>query len=103
MRCRNITFEDSLVDYLLEIVEATRNHDGFQVGVSTRAALSFYRGCQAMAVTENRDFVTPGDVKLLAVPALAHRVLAEGVFQAASRESVEQQIDDLLQRIPVPV
>ncbi len=100
---RNITFEDSLVDYLLEIVEATRNHDGFQVGVSTRAALSFYRGCQAMAVTENRDFVTPGDVKLLAVPALAHRVLAEGVFQAASRESVEQQIDDLLQRIPVPV
>jgi MoxR-like ATPase len=100
---RNITFEDSLVDYLLDIVEATRSHDGFQVGVSTRAALSFYRGCQAMAVTENRDFVTPGDVKMLAVPALAHRVLAEGVFQAASRESVEQQIDELLQRIPVPV
>ncbi len=100
---RDVKFDDSLVDYLLNIVEATRRHDGFQVGVSTRAALSFYRGCQAMAVTEDRDFVTPHDVKSLAVPALAHRVLPEGVFQGASRESVEQQMNDLLQQIPVPV
>jgi len=100
---RNVKFDDSLVDYLLNIVEATRDHDGFQVGVSTRAALSFYRGCQAMAVTDDRDFVTPDDVKSLAVPALSHRILAEGVFQGASRESVEQQMADLLQQISVPV
>ncbi len=100
---RNVNFDDTLVDYLLNIVEATRQHDGFQVGVSTRAALSFYRGCQAMAVTDDRDFVTPIDVKSLAVPALAHRVLAEGIFQGASRESVEQEFAGLLQQIPVPV
>ncbi len=100
---REVKFEASLVDYLLDVVEATRQHDGFQVGVSTRGALSFYRGCQARAVTESRDFVTPDDIKSLAVAALSHRVLPEGIFQGASREAVETQIADLLQQIPVPL
>ena len=100
---RDIAFEETLVDYLLDIVGATRKHDGFQVGVSTRAALSFYRGCQARAVTEGRDFVIPDDVKTMAVPALAHRVLPEGIFQGASREAVETQVADLVDQIPVPV
>jgi MoxR-like ATPase len=100
---RDVRFDESLVDYLLDIVEATRNHDGFQVGVSTRGALSFYRGCQARAITEERDFVTPDDIKSLAVSALSHRVLPEGIFQGASREAVETQVADLLQQVPVPV
>ncbi|MDA8745693.1 AAA family ATPase [Rubripirellula amarantea] len=100
---RNVRFDDSLADYLLDIVEATRAHDGFQVGVSTRGALSFYRGCQARAITESRDFVTPDDIKALAVPSLSHRVLPEGIFQGASRVAVETQLSDLLQQIPVPV
>jgi MoxR-like ATPase len=100
---RDITFDETLVDYLLDIVEATRQHDGFQVGVSTRGALSFYRGCQARAITEERDFVTPDDVKALAVATLSHRVLPEGIFQGASREAVETQVADLLQQVPVPV
>lgn len=100
---RNIRFDESLVDYLLDIVEATRAHDGFQVGVSTRGALSFYRGCQARAVTEGRDYVIPDDIKTLAVPSLSHRVLPEGIFQGASREAVETQVADLLRQIPVPV
>lgn len=100
---RNVKFDESLVDYLLDIVDATRNHSGFRAGVSTRAALSFYRGCQALALTEQRDFVMPNDLKRLAVPAFAHRVLSDGVFQGATREAVEQQISDLLQQIAVPV
>lgn len=100
---RDVRFDESLVDYLLDIVEATRVHDGFQVGVSTRGALSFYRGCQARAITESRDYVTPDDIKLLAVPSLSHRVLPEGIFQGASREAVETQLADLIQQVPVPV
>jgi MoxR-like ATPase len=100
---RDVRFDESLVDYLLDIVEATRHHDGFQVGVSTRGALSFYRGCQARAITESRDFVTPDDIKSLAVAALSHRVLPEGIFQGASREAVETQVADLLQQVTVPV
>ncbi len=100
---RNVRFDESLVDYLLDIVDATRQHDGFQVGVSTRGALSFYRGCQARAITEERDYVTPDDIKVLAVASLSHRVLPEGIFQGTSRESVETQIADLLHQVPVPV
>lgn len=100
---RNVKVDDSLVEYLLELVEATRDHEGFQVGVSTRGALSFYRGCQALAVTNSRDFVTPDDIKALAIPVLSHRVLPEGIFQGASRDTVESQMRDLLQQIPVPV
>jgi MoxR-like ATPase len=100
---RFVRFDESLVDYLLDVVHATRDFEGFRVGVSTRAALSFYRGCQACAVTEGRDFVSPDDIKRLVVPALSHRVLPEGFFQGASREAVEQQITDLIEQIPVPV
>lgn len=100
---RHVRFDETLVEYLLDIVHKTRDYDGFRVGVSTRAALSFYRGCQACAVTDGRDYVTPDDIKLLVVPALSHRVLPEGFFQGASRTAVEQQIIDLLQQIPVPI
>ncbi|MEM6978695.1 MAG: MoxR family ATPase [Planctomycetota bacterium] len=99
----DVRVDDSLANYLLEIVHATRDHDGFQVGVSTRAALSYYRGCQALALVRGRDYVTPDDLQEMAVPALAHRVLPEGVFQGGSRQVVEQQIEDLLIPIQVPV
>lgn len=100
---RDVRFDDSLVSYLLDIVEATRQHDGFRVGVSTRGALSFYRGCQARAVSDRRDFVTPDDVKSLAVATLAHRVLPAGVYQGAGRHAVETELMDLLEQVPVPV
>lgn len=99
---REVRFDDSLVDYLLEIVEGTREGNGFRVGVSTRGALSFYRGCQARAVTDGRDYVTPDDVKQTAVPALAHRVVPEGVFQTADRAGVEERLRMIIDRIPIP-
>ncbi|EMI44637.1 AAA family ATPase [Rhodopirellula sp. SWK7] len=98
-----VRFDDSLTGYLLDIVAATRQHEAFQVGVSTRGALSFYRGCQSLALLRGRDYVVPDDLKLLAVPALAHRVLPEGIFQGGSRTVVEQQLADLIEPIPVPV
>ena len=100
---REVNFNDTLVDYLLNIVEATRQHEGFQVGVSTRGALSFYRGCQARAITEGRDYVIPDDVKLLSIPCLAHRVLPRGIFQGANRSEVESELSDVIQQIPVPI
>jgi MoxR-like ATPase len=100
---RNVTFDDKLVNYLLDIVEATRNHSGFRVGVSTRAALSYYRGCQARAITAQRDYVIPDDIKQLAVPVLSHRILASGVLPASNRDEVQRQVEALLVDIAVPV
>lgn len=100
---RDVRFDTSLVDYLLDIVRATRSTEAFRVGASTRGALSFYRGCQAQAITAGRDYVTPDDIKHMAVPALAHRMIPEGVFQSANRNSVEHQLAELIELIAVPV
>ncbi len=62
---REVRVDDSLVDYLLNIVHATRESELVQVGVSTRGALSYYRAAQALAVVEQRDYVVPDDIKRL--------------------------------------
>ena len=99
---RSVRFDDSLVDYLLQIVEATRSDTRFQVGVSTRGALSFYRGCQARAITEQRDFVTPDDIKALATPCLSHRLVGETIFGEDGNSTSEQHLREMISTIPYP-
>ncbi len=100
---RQVEFDPSLIEYLLEVVDATRQTAGIQVGVSTRGALSYYRGCQARAITEGRSFVTPDDVKALAVAVLAHRIVPDAVLGTADRTQVERQIVELVERLAVPI
>jgi len=99
---RQVAFEESISDYLLDVVDATRRCDDLHVGVSTRGALSLYRAAQALALVSNRTFVTPDDVKQLAIPVLAHRVIAKSHVQASQRPAVEAMIARLVQSIPVP-
>lgn len=99
---RQVTVEDSISDYLLDLVETTRRCDELHVGVSTRGALSLYRASQALALISNRHFVTPDDVKHMAVPVLAHRVIAKSQVQANHRQSVETLLTRLVQSVPVP-
>jgi len=100
---RQVEVEESLVDYLLKIVDKTRETSGIRVGVSTRGALSFYRGCQARAITEGRSFVTPDDIKVMAVTVLSHRIVPDAVLGSIDRRSVEQMVSDLVETIAVPV
>ena len=86
---RQVQVEDSINGYLLDIVEATRRCDELHVGVSTRGALAFYRAAQAAAVVAGRQYVVPDDVKRLAVPVLAHRVIPKGYLHGGQREAVE--------------
>jgi len=81
---RQVTVEDSMHEYLLDIVDATRNSDELHVGVSTRGALCLYRASQSLALVEGRDFVVPDDIKRLAVPVLAHRVITKAICTADS-------------------
>jgi MoxR-like ATPase len=99
---REVQFEDSLVEYLLDIVHATRNSDALQVGVSTRGALAYYRASQALALVENRDHVIPDDIKRLAIPVLAHRVVSRGMLPGAERSAAEEVIRRLLSDTAVP-
>lgn len=100
----DVRVEEPLLDYLHEIVVATRESPHLSLGASTRAALAFERATRAHALVAGRDYVTPDDVKGLAVQALAHRVRVEGARDVAGdREDAERVLRDLLASIPVPV
>jgi len=99
---RRVTVEESVNAYLLDIVEATRHCDELRVGVSTRGALCLYRASQALALVENRDFVTPDDVKRLAVPVLSHRVIAKGYLQQTQRQAIETLMARLVDEVSAP-
>ncbi len=99
---REVAVSDSVADYMLDLVEGTRRSPDLHVGVSTRGALRLYRASQALALIEGREFVTPDDVKYLAVPVLAHRVIPKGYIQLGQRDIVETMIRRLLTEIPVP-
>jgi MoxR-like ATPase len=99
---RKVRVEDSIYEYLLDIIAATRESDELHVGVSTRGGLSLYRAAQASALMEGREYVVPDDVKSLAVPVLSHRVVTKGFMQSDSREAAESVIRRLLDDVVVP-
>jgi MoxR-like ATPase len=103
MQVREVRFDDSLVDYLQDIVDKTRSSNDLQVGVSTRGALAFYRAAQASAIISGRNFVVPDDIKELATSVLAHRVLARGFVAGGDRSAAEAIIQRCLESVTVPV
>ncbi len=100
-----IRVDESLVGYMLGIVDETRNHDQLALGVSPRAAQALYRASQALAMIEGRDYVIPDDIKRLAVPVFAHRVVMHqrSGLAARSSEAAERVIEEILSRIEVPL
>jgi MoxR-like ATPase len=99
---RAVSVSRLVADYLLGIVRGTRDHPAVELGASPRAALALFRGSQARAALRGRVFVQPDDVKALAVPVLAHRLLvtAQGRLRG---QDVEQVIADVVAATPVPV
>lgn len=100
---RDVRVEESVNDYLLDIVTATREHEALDLGVSTRGALTLYRAVQSLALVEQRDFVVPDDVKRLALPVLSHRVVCRGFVREGQRDKAREVIRRILETIPVPV
>ncbi|MSR33115.1 MAG: MoxR family ATPase [Gemmataceae bacterium] len=94
--------EDSLSEYLLDVVEATRNHPDILLGASPRAALGLYRASQAKALVRGRKFVVPDDIKNLVRPVLAHRILPRSAGGTTAIRLAEQILDDILSKIQVP-
>lgn len=101
-RVRQINVHQDLVAYLMDIVEATRRSEQLSVGASPRAALNLYRAAQASAFVHGRDYVVPDDIKDLAVPVLAHRVIAASQLYGAGSRLAEEIIRDIVDSVPVP-
>ena len=100
-----ITVEESIVDYMLAIVERTRTHESLGLGVSPRGSQALYRAAQALALAEGRDYVIPDDVKRLAVPLFAHRVVINTRTTLAPRraDAAERIIEEILSQSEVPL
>ncbi len=99
---RTVKVDDAVSDYLLDLVQATRQHDDLAVGASTRGALLLYRAAQALAALRGRDFVVPDDVKELAAPVLAHRVVAKRAGPGGGTAAAEQALAGILRNIAPP-
>ena len=100
---REVRVDDSVADYLLEVVRATRESEDLRVGVSTRGALTLYRAAQGYAFVSGRDFVVPDDIKALIGPVLAHRIVGKSFLQAGEFAAAEAILRDIVDRVDVPV
>jgi MoxR-like ATPase len=99
---RRVRVEPSIESYIVELVRATRIHNGIELGVSPRGTLALYRTSQAYAAIYGRSYVIPDDVKRVARPVLAHRMIATSQTRLHGR-AMEQIIDEVLHIVPVPV
>ncbi len=88
-----------LADYVLDIVDATRAHPELDHGASPRAARTLVQVAKAFAAAHGRDYVTPDDVKAVAVPVLAHRV---GAVTRRGTEATRPLVQELLTTVAVP-
>jgi MoxR-like ATPase len=93
---------DELRRYVLDLVGATRSHPDVSVGASPRAALSVLRAATAWAVSDGRAYVTPDDVKDVAEPALAHRIVAHPAAELAGA-TTSATVAEILARVAVPM
>jgi MoxR-like ATPase len=98
---QSITLREELLGYIVDIVRGTRQHESILVGAGPRATQSLLLAARAYAVIAGRDFVTPDDIKSMAVPVLEHRLILRPEFEIEGL-SVAEVIERILQEIPVP-
>jgi MoxR-like ATPase len=99
----DVRMDDVVLDYLMALVTETRRSPLLALGVSTRGALALQRAARAHALLDGRDFVLPDDVKSLAAPVLAHRLVVNGEADLRGRHEAERIVADLLQQLPVAI
>jgi len=99
-----VQVEESVARYMLAIVQATRTHEHIQLGASPRASVSFYEACQARALVEGRDYVTPDDVRAFASPCLSHRIIVKSRGSNPAAAAVERKriVEEVIHAVPVP-
>lgn len=102
---KNVRVDDALLDYLMEIVAATRKSDMLELGVSPRGSLALHRAAQALAFTEDRAYCIADDIKRLVVPVFAHRVVITPRYSNRQRleNAAELALVEILKTVRVPI
>jgi len=99
---RSVLVEESVREYVVDVVRATREHAAVELGASPRGALALYRTAQALAAVRGRGFVIPDDVKYLAPPVLTHRIIISPQTRLRGRRP-EEVMAEIVDTVPVPV
>ena len=104
---KSVKVEESLANYLLRIVEATRQDSRIELGCSPRGAVSFFMASKARAFMDGRDYVLPDDIQKMAEPVLRHRLVCRdnqvGAMRNQDRQWSSALISELVQTVEVPV
>ncbi len=98
---RRVYVDPLIKRYIVDLVTGTREHEDAALGASPRASLALMRGAQSKAVMGGRDYASPDDVKRLAVPVMAHRVILSPSARMRGL-SADALVDQVLRRVPVP-
>jgi MoxR-like ATPase len=101
----SVRIDATLTTYIMDMVTATRKSNLIEVGVSPRGSLAMYRLAQARALVEGRDYCIPDDIKELAVPAFAHRIVLSSDYGPRGPHSTaaNQVIREIIEGVPVPL
>ncbi len=97
----SIRVDDSIYDYIVAIVEASRKHPAVRLGGSPRAGIAMLRLSKAWAYIEGRNYVIPDDIKAIAIPVLNHRIIIKPEYEVEG-VTPNRIIEDILKTIPVP-
>lgn len=98
----DIYVDGKVLDYISEIVRATREHKAVEVGASPRGGIALLKLSRALAAMSGRDFVTPDDVKMLAPEALGHRIILDTEHQLTGSVTPHSVVKEVLESVPVP-
>ena len=99
--CKNIYVDNTVREYIVSLIDATRNHENVSLGASPRASLGMFRAARGLAILRDRDYVIPDDIKELAYAVLAHRLILSPSARMKGLHT-GQIISNLLESVPIP-
>ncbi|MEM8875424.1 MAG: MoxR family ATPase [Planctomycetota bacterium] len=94
--------DDAVMDYILDLIDATRHHDQLHLGVSPRGAQALIQAIRAYALVQGRDYVEPDDVKAMFLPACAHRVISKSYLQNGDAQATARILEGVLDTVAAP-
>lgn len=102
---KKVRMDDALVDYIVDIVAATRQSEVLDLGVSPRGSLALYRAAQALALTEDRDYCIADDIKRLVIPVFSHRIVINSRYSSRLRrgEEADGVLAEIVKNVRVPI
>ncbi|QDU33732.1 ATPase family associated with various cellular activities (AAA) [Poriferisphaera corsica] len=102
-QAQNITIDQTLIDYIVAIANASRTNDQIQIGVSTRGSLALIHAAKATALLNSRDYVTPDDIADNIIPVLAHRITPKNYIHDTGGITSQRIMQQIIESVAAPV